>query len=97
MVRSPDVIWSFDAEKDLKKIHLFCSKQDVHYASRVISEIIGSSKKLIYSNQYQEDEYLGFPYRRYFVKHWRIIYKVENNLIFIMRIFDIRQSPDQIR
>lgn len=97
MVKPGKVIWSLEAEKDLKNIYLFCAKQELHFVNKIILEIIESPKRLLYANQYQEDEFLGLPFRRYFIRHWRVIYKTENNLIAIIRVFDTRQSPEKLK
>jgi len=59
--------------------------------------IIESPKKVIFDNQYQEDEILGHPYRRLFIKHWRIVYLAGNNSIIILRVFDTRQNPKKLK
>lgn len=97
MVKSIQITWSLDAEKDLKKVYRFCAKQDVNYANKIILEIIESPKSVLFENQYQEDEFLGLPYRRFFVKHWRVVYKVKSNSITILRVFDTRQSPEKLK
>lgn len=97
MVNSVQIIWSLDAEKDLKKVYQFCAKQDIEYANKIIVEIIESPKNVIFDNQYQEDEFLGLPYRRLFIKHWRIVYKVKNNSLTVLRVFDTRQNPKKLK
>lgn len=96
-MNSTQVIWSLDAEKDLKNIYLFCSKTDINYANKIILEILESPKNILFDNQYQEDEFLNLPYRRFFIKHWRIVYKVNDNTITILRVFDTRQNPKKIK
>ena len=91
------IIWSLDAEKDLKKVYQFCLKQDTNYANKIILEIIESPKSVLFENQYQEDEFLGLPYRRFFVKHWRIVYKTKNNSLIILRVFDTRKNPKKLK
>lgn len=97
MVDSIQIIWSLDAEKDLKKVYKFCARQDTEYANKIILEIVESPKNILFQNQHQEDEFLKLPYRRYFVKHWRVVYKVKNESITILRVFDTRQNPKKLK
>lgn len=39
----------------------------------------------------------GFNYRFLVHRHYKIIYKVENETIYVMRFFDARQSPEKIQ
>jgi len=54
------------------------------------------AESIIFAEQFQEDEILGLPYRRFFVKHWKIVYKPNNDTISIFRVFDTRQNPKSI-
>lgn len=38
-------------------------------------------------------EHLEYAYRRLIFKHFKIIYRIEDNIIFITDVFDSRQSP----
>lgn len=97
MVNEVQIIWSKDAEKDLKKVYQFCAKQDIIYAHKIIVELIQSPEKILFIHQFQEDEYLGNAYRRLFIKNWRIVYKVKDHKITILRVFDTRQNPNKLK
>lgn len=97
MVKSIQITWSTEAQKDLKRIYRFCSKVDVSYANRVIDEIIESPKDIVYNNQFQQDEFIGSPYHRYFVEYWRIVYKSKNNQVSVLRVFDTRKDPKKLK
>lgn len=92
-----EIIWSTLAEKDLKKVYEFYAEDNEALANRIIASIVEAPKSIIYGKQYQEDEYLGLPYRRLFVNHWRIVYKSNDDLITIFRVFDTRQSPKKLK
>ena len=92
MVTSLEIIWSPESEKDLKLIYCLYSDKNETYANQVIFEIIHQTEKIIFPNQFQADEILGLPFRRFFVKNWRIIYQVNQNQILIYRIFDVRKE-----
>lgn len=91
------IIWSAQAQEDLKTIYQFCKKQDQLYADRIIEQIIKSPENIIYQKQYQTDEFLGLPYRRLFIKHWRIVYKSKGNIITVLKVFDTRQNPSKLK
>ena len=94
------VIWSDDAKSDLKKIYKRIKKKtkSVQSAKNVRTDIIAASKQIHYPQQYQIDEYLQAPFRRIVVRHYKIIYKVQNqNEIRILQIFDTYQSPFKMR
>ena len=92
MVKKIQAAWGSKAKSDLKTIHKRHS--DKEYIKKVISTIVANSKQIVFAEQYQEDEILGLPYRRFFYKHWKIVYKPKNNIIQIFRVFDTRQDPN---
>ena len=94
MVNKPTIIWSSDAKKDLKKIHQFYSNQSKSYANKSIDKIFNSINQIVFASQYQEDEILGFPFRRLFVNHVKIVYEVIENTITIYGLFDTRKDPN---
>ncbi|NOX48399.1 MAG: type II toxin-antitoxin system RelE/ParE family toxin [Chlorobi bacterium] len=96
MVKYLQPIWGTQAENDLKEIYLFYAEENENYALKIIDEITISAETIYFAEQYQKDEILGLPYRRFFVKHWKIVYKPNNDSIMIFRVFDTRQNPRSI-
>lgn len=48
--------------------------------------------------QYQVDEFLGVPFRRIIVRHYKIIYKVQSKTeIRILKIFNTRQHHNRLK
>ncbi|QHI36130.1 hypothetical protein IMCC3317_14840 [Kordia antarctica] len=93
------VVWSTKATTDLKDIFDWVKKQttSVVLASNVVTDIVNSSKNIIFTEQYQVEELLGEPFRRIIVRHYKIIYKVESNTeIRILAIFDTHKNPNTI-
>jgi plasmid stabilization system protein ParE len=97
VVKPTQIIWSYRAEKDLKSVYDFYAQHSEELADKIIAQIVSSPNGIIYEKQYQEDEFLGSPYRRYFVNHWRVVYKSNNDTVTILRVFDTRQSPDKLK
>ena len=90
--------WDNQAKADLKLIFEFIKLKSIRGARTVIRDIVIQSKSLHFIEQYQVDEILGEPYRRMFVRNYKIIYKMGSNTeIRILQIFDTRQSPAKLK
>ena len=94
MVKKIQAVWSSKADSDLKTI--YDNHSDKAFIKRTIKTIVANADELVFAEQYQEDEILGLPYRRFFYKHWKIVYKPKNNFIQIFRVFDTRKDPNAI-
>ena len=100
MAENIEVRWSNEAKADLKRIfEIILDHTSSELSARnVIKDILQKTKNLAFTEQYQIDEYLGMPYRRMIVRHYKIIYKVQSKSeIRILQIFDSRQSPNKHR
>ena len=92
------IVWDNQAKADLKLIFEFIKLKSLRGARTVIRDIVIQSKSLHFIEQYQVDEILGEPYRRMFVRDYKIIYKMGSNTeIRILQIFDTRQSPAKLK
>jgi len=47
---------------------------------------------LVFAKQYQQDE-IEPEFRRIIVRHYKLIYTIEEDTIWILRIFDTRKDP----
>ena len=91
------IIWDNKAKSDLKLLFDFLKIKSPEIASKVIHNLINQTKKIRFAQQYQVDEFLGEPFRRMIVSHFKIVYKVHNEFeIRILQIFDTRQNPNQL-
>jgi len=97
MVSKIQIIWGERAKNDMKDIHLFYASKSKRAAVKVIDSIIKAAESIMFSEQYQVDEFLGEPYRRLIVKHCKIVYRFKNNSIIIFRVFDTRQHPSKLK
>ncbi len=61
-------IWGTRAENDLREIYRFYADENEEYAHRIIENIVKNAASIVFAEQYQEDETLGLPYRRFFCK-----------------------------
>jgi plasmid stabilization system protein ParE len=60
----------------------------------------GADTLLLHQFQGQEDpflEHLGLGHRRIVVSHYKIIYRIIEEYIYITDIFDSRQDPDKMK
>ncbi|MEM6686668.1 MAG: hypothetical protein AAF617_12875 [Bacteroidota bacterium] len=94
------VIWSDHAKADLRFIYeriLHKTKSQTN-SNNVKSDIIQASKQIKFIKQYQVDEFLGEPYRRMIVRHFKIVYVPKNNTsIYILKIFDLYRNPQAVK
>jgi addiction module RelE/StbE family toxin len=79
------VVWTHQALKSLTEI-LDYRYKDIPKVRKVIrKEILSSSKKIVFAEQFQKDEI--FPvYRRIIVREYKLLYKEEKKTIYIMNI-----------
>ena len=94
------VHWSSRAKSDLRNIYERIEERtkSVQNAINVRTDIIEASKRINFVEQYQVDEFLGEPYRRMIVRHFKIIYKIQSdNEIRVLQIFDSYQNPKRLR
>ena len=88
------ILWDNDAKADLKLIFDFIKIKSPREAGNVIRNIVNHTKSIHFAEQYQVDEFLGEPFRRMIVSHFKIIYKVQSKTeIRILQIFDTKQKP----
>ncbi|MBK5212588.1 MAG: type II toxin-antitoxin system RelE/ParE family toxin [Flavobacteriaceae bacterium] len=95
-----EVNWSRQAKGDLKNIfeRIKGKTKSIESATNVRTDIIETSKNINFVEQYQVDEFLGEPFRRMVVRHFKIIYKIQSDTeIRILQIFDSYQHPKRLR
>ena len=100
-VKAMEIIWERSAESKLEDIWLFIAKDSVRYADKTIYEIENLVKRLT-DNPYQgQEEGNLIRYKlghRYLIHtHYKIIYRVFEDKIFISAIFDTRQRPSKLK
>jgi plasmid stabilization system protein ParE len=93
------IVIANEAKADLKNIYYWIIEKtkSVQKAKNIRADIIQASKDIHFVEQYQVDEFLGEPFRRMVVRHYKIIYKpVNEKEIRILQIFDTYQSPNKM-
>ena len=85
--------------KTIYSYHKAVASIDV--AKKIKSEIdIAILKLKDFPEAGQIEEYMaqfGKPYRRLVTSHYKIIYRIDGDIVFITDVFDSRQSPLKIK
>ena len=98
MILVQKIKWDIEAKADLKLIFEYIKLDSLQSAKKVIQEIVLHSKSIKFVEQYQVDEFLGEPFRRMIISHYKIIYKIQSETeIRILQIFDTRQNQPKLR
>lgn len=88
------IIWTITAKEQLKTIFYYYSEKSIQGATNIKNEILKTTKEIHFGEQYQKDE-IEPEFRRIIVRHYKILYKEYQGIIFIARIFDTRQEPNK--
>ena len=89
-------IWTKQATIQLRDIFDYYKyvKKTPQGAQAVKSDIISATKTIRFPEQYQHDE-IQPQYRRVIVRHFKILYKLQDDSVYILRIFSTHQHPDK--
>ena len=99
MSRKPRLRWSRLADLDLQAAHAFLFERNPDAARRFAASILDAAERL------RDHPEMGpvardlTPYGRY--RHWvsghhRIIYRIDSETIWILRVWDARRNPDDL-
>ena len=80
----------------LQKIWEFYRIKNKTAADKMIAGIIQTAERILYAEQFQQEEFLYERHRRAIYKHFKIIYTKTSNGIEILQIFDSRQDPSKM-
>jgi toxin ParE1/3/4 len=101
MTKKYHIKWAAPAKDDLNEIIDYIEERNIAYAVKVLDKIELAVKKLDMLPQrgriVPELEKHGYlMYREIIVDYWRIIYKIENDVVFIMVVIDGRRNIEDI-
>ena len=93
------VVWSKRSVLNLKKIWEFYAKElnTISGANSVIIGIKSTGDALSVDVLHQKEENLKPNQYRAIYKHFKIIYKIKDNRVLILQIFDCRQNPIRLK
>ncbi len=100
MKRSLPIRWSRRAEKDLEAAHAYLEERNPEAARRFAIQILRAVESI---EEFPEigavarDLTPAGQYRHIVSEHHRIIYRIEPEVIRILRIWDSRRNPADLR
>lgn len=91
------IIWSDTAKNQLKEIYKYIKKDSEQAAKEVKSKILASTKVLETGKEIYKADTLktnnNGAYRAYIVFSYRIVYKINNSTIDVLRIKHTSREP----
>ena len=101
MAKKYIVKWTAPAREDVNEIIDYISETNINYAVKILDKIEAAVKDLsTFPERYrivpELEKYGYFLYRNIVVEYWKIIYKIENNLVYIMLVIDSRRNLDDL-
>jgi toxin ParE1/3/4 len=93
--------WTAPAREDINEIIDYISKTNINYAVKILDNIEKNVNKLdMFPERHRivpELEKYGYLfYREIIVEYWRIIYKIENEYVYIMLVIDGRRNLEDL-
>ena len=100
-MESFQVIWTKNAEYDLEEIIEYIKTDSIEVAKEIFFEIKEQCGDLsifpLSRRVVPELQYIGiFRYRELIYKRWRIVYKVENEKVYILIVVDSSRDIEDI-
>lgn len=96
------VIWSDFALRQLKKIHNYYKIEVSEKIARKLTiSIVETTIQLASNPQIGTKEHLlehtKYEYRFVVMKNYKIIYRIDNEFLSVISVFDTRQNPEKIK
>ena len=101
MAKKYRIKWAAPAREDINEIIDYISQTNINYAIKILDKIEDNVKQLdMLPERYrivpELERYGYFLYREMIVDYWRIIYKIENDFVYIMLIVDSRRNLEDL-
>ena len=96
------VIYTKQAQKSLEQIICFLkerlSEEKVLQVRDAIVTAISQLEKFPFSGAKEANlDHLKLEYRRIVVGYYKVIYRITDNSVVVMKVFDTRQHPSKMR
>ncbi|MRX38932.1 hypothetical protein GJU43_06575 [Flavobacterium sp. LC2016-23] len=85
------VVWTNTARNQLNTIYNYYKEKSIQGANNIKNDILASTKSIHFGEQYQKDE-IDPEYRRIIVREYKILYREENGVVYIARIFSTKRD-----
>lgn len=93
------VRWQEQALRDLEETHAFLAERNPEAARRFARQILEASERLETHprmGRIAQDLWPANRYRSLVVGHCRLIYRIEDNVIWLLRVWDTRRNPENL-
>lgn len=95
--RVKNIHWSDEAKSDLDEIHKFYLEHSPVNASQNLLDLISETEEIVFTKQWQIDEF-DSAFRRIIVKRkFRVVYKIIAKTILITAIYPTKKNPESFR
>ncbi|PAM95899.1 hypothetical protein B4N84_04950 [Flavobacterium sp. IR1] len=92
----PIVFWTQNAKEDLKQIYNSLKKVTSKEKAIIIrDELLNCTDRIVFPEQFQFDEY-RFDCRRIVIRNYKVLYQINENSIFVIKVFNSLQSPTKL-
>jgi len=91
-----EIVWSPQSSKDLDDILEYFQKASSEKAHQHIIDILDGAEEMVFSEQWQVDEYDPSCRRAIIKKRFRVLYRVIENTVLITRVYPTQKDPERI-
>ncbi len=100
-MRAYKVIWSHVANDDLNKIIEYIAEDNIKNALTIFHKIKDKCSRLLaFPNRGkivpELQEYGILLYREVIIGHWRVIYRISGNYVYVLSVIDSLQNVEDI-
>jgi len=95
------VIWTDESLSDLEVIFDFVTEQSPKSAKQIIQDILSRTRQLRTFPQsgtlHEIEKTTDREYRYLINGHYKIIYSIDNEVLYLETVIDTRQNPDSLK
>lgn len=96
MIKAFNIIWTTQAIDALRDIFDYFKDKSPQGAANVRRDLLISPKTIVFAQQFQIDD-INPKYRRIIVRDYKVLYREDEDTIYIVDIISCRQSPEILR
>ena len=88
-----EIVWSPQSDKDLDDILEYYQKVSPEKAHQHIVDILNGAEEMVFSEQWQIDEYDPSCRRAIIKRKFRVLYKVIDKTVLVTRVYPTKKDP----
>jgi toxin ParE1/3/4 len=101
MAKKYRVKWTAPAREDIIEMREYISLTNPNYAVKILNKIEDHVKQLkMFPERFrfvpELEKYSYLLYREMIIEYWKVIYKIENDIVYIMLVIDGRRNLEDI-